>query len=264
MSLKLSATIITLNEELNMARAIESLKSFCDEIIILDSNSTDRTCEIANNLGAKVIQNRFEGFGQQKNAASAKAKGEWILNIDADEEVTEELRQSILKVISTWKSGGTFPELYEINRLTQFCGKWIYHGGWYPDYQTRLCRKNSSFWTEPKLHERLILNKKEGSKSAAIGRLHGHLHHYSFPTVHSQVFTNIKYARLGSQQFLKTKGRRSTFLELIFRPAWKFIECYFLKKGFIDGIEGLIIAINASYSLFMKYSFSYKCKTPEE
>ena len=249
--MKLSATIITLNEEKNIARAIKSLH-FCDEIIIVDSFSTDRTVEVAQSFGAKVVQNKFLGYGQQKNYAASLCKNDWILSIDADEEVSEELKATLQHIASSniYKC-----KLFRINRLTSFCGKWIYHGGWYPQYITRFGHKDYINWTEPNVHENLALKNK-----GEIGIIQEHLLHHSFVTVKSQVDTNIKYAFKGAKDLLQRKQRKPNLLELLFRPFGKFLECYFIKLGLLDGLAGFIIAINAAYSMFMKYTFSYMDK----
>lgn len=246
--MKISATIITFNEEANIARAVKSL-SFVDEIIILDSNSTDKTREIANELGAKTFLNPFVGYGQQKNKAAEYANHSWILNIDADEEVSPELADEIKKIISQNENSNS---IYQLNRRTNYCGKWIYHGGWYPDLIKRLYHKNQAKWTEPFVHEELLPIGNSGQ----IGFLNGNLNHYSFPTIKSQVLTNVKYAELGAKELIKKKGKRPTFFEMLFRPIGKFFECYFIKLGLLDGAPGFIIAVNAAYSMFMKYSFA--------
>lgn len=244
--MKLSVTIITFNEEQNIARAIKSV-SFADEIIVIDSYSSDKTVEIAKNLGVQVISEEFLGYGQQKNFAADKCQGEWILNIDADEEVSPELKKAILNTINSNNSY----DLYAINRLTDFCGKWIYHGGWYPHYLNRLCRKSKAKWTEPNVHEDLL-----PVANSPIGKISANLNHYSFPTIESQVTTNIKYAKLGARDLIQRKKRKPNWPEMILRPLGKFFECYFLKKGFLDGKEGFIIAVNAMHSMFMKYSMA--------
>ncbi|MBP9674588.1 MAG: glycosyltransferase family 2 protein [Bacteriovoracaceae bacterium] len=241
---KLSVTLITLNEEANIERCIKSL-SFAQEIIVVDSLSSDKTVEIAERNGAKVYTKKFEGYGQQKNYAASLCQNEWVLNIDADEEISPELAKNIQEILKNPTC-----DAYTLSRLTQFCGKWIYHGGWYPDNIVRLAKKNKSFWTTPQVHEKLIL-KKEGN----IGKLHGHLLHYSFPSFESQVKTNLKYAKLAGEILATTK--KICILSLLIRPFIKFIECYLIKKGFLDGVHGLVIALNASYSQFMKYAFAY-------
>ncbi|MBF0315092.1 MAG: glycosyltransferase family 2 protein [Oligoflexia bacterium] len=257
MKKNLSVTIITLNEESNIERAIRSA-SFADEIIVVDSGSVDHTVLIATNLGAKVIPQKFLGFGQQKNYAATFCRNEWILNIDADEEISEELKNSILEHTTT-SSSSSSPLLYKVNRLNFFCGKAITHGGWYPDMQVRLYHKNYCEWTTPHVHEELTTKKECSEQSLrTVGTLQGHLHHYTFKTLMQQVQTNIRYASLGAAELLKRQnGRKLRFYSLLFRPFFKFIECYFIKLGFLDGRFGFIIAINAAYSMFLKYAFSY-------
>lgn len=243
--MKLSVAIITLNEASNIARAIKSA-SFADEIVVLDSFSTDETKKIATDLGATVYEKEFLGYGTQKNMANDLCKGSWVFSMDADEEITSELKDSILKAMEQDEI-----EAFVVNRRTQFCGKWIYHGGWYPDKLIRLFKKDKAKWTEPKVHEQLL-----AAKGVKVSFLDGHLNHYSFPSVLSQINTNIKYAPLGAQSLLDA-GKRPGLLTVLIRPFGKFIECFIWKKGFLDGVRGLIIAINASYSLFLKYSIAY-------
>ena len=248
--MSLSATIITFNEEKNIARAINSLK-FADEVIVVDTNSTDSTVKVSRGLSAVVYSHHFEGYGQQKNYAASLATNDWILSIDADEEVTEELKQSILNTIYNYKEGD--PVVYSLNRQTSFCGKFIRHGGWYPDHLARLYKKNSAAWTTPNVHEELLPMRRDSK----IGKLMGHLNHYSFPNVLSQIERNIKYAKLGAKELLERKKRRPNVVELLLRPIGKFIECYIVKRGFLDGLAGLTIAINAAYSMFIKYALAY-------
>ena len=250
--MKLSATIITYNEEKNLTKAINSL-SFVDEIVVVDSHSTDSTVSIAEGLGAKVYLNKFDGYGEQKNFAASLCSFPWVLNIDADEEVTEELKNEILRVVNS--DSAETASMYYLQRITQFCGQWIKHGGWLPDNIGRLYKKDLAHWTEPKVHEKLVL-KKGNQKPKKPILLKGLLNHYSFPTVLSQVNTNIKYAKLGSKQLALKHKKKPHFSKIIFKPIGKFIECYFIKRGFLDGKAGLIIAANAAYSIFLKYTFA--------
>ena len=241
--MKLSVVIITLNEEENIKRAIESI-SFADQVIVVDSGSTDQTCLLAKESGAEVFHHSFYGHGRQKNHGASLAKGEWILSMDADEEVDEILAASIKNALEQ-----SCP-LYRINRRTNYAGTWIYHGGWYPDTLLRLYRRGMARWSEPILHEKLIPSKEF---SGDIPLLPGHLNHYSFPTVKSQIATNLSYA---STQAGELKKGKHLLLMMIFHPFFKFIKCYFIKRGFLDGISGFIIAINAAHSTFMKYSIA--------
>lgn len=243
----LSVTIITLNEERNIRRAIESAL-FAQEIILLDSFSQDKTLELARAYPTvKVFQEKFVGFGQQKNRAQELASNDWIFSLDADEEISPQLQQSILKIMQDPKAF----DLYQVDRLTSFRGQWIKHGGWSPDWLPRMYKKGKAHFTTPPVHENLILN----SPQSTLGNLSGHLLHHSFESFESQVLTNLKYAKYGAMKL--HQGQKSiTLMHLILRPFWKFIECYFLKLGLLDGKAGLLIAFNASYSQFMKYALA--------
>lgn len=248
----ISATIITYNEEKNIERVLTSL-NWVDEIVIVDSHSSDNTIQLAKKFGdkVKIFEQAFLGYGQQKNFAADKATSEWIFSIDADEEVTEELKRSILQTIESYATGS--PTVYDVCRKTNYCGKWILHGGWYPDVLARLYKKSDARYTTPEVHEELISHS-----NTPKGRLIGDLNHYSFDTVESQVRVNVKYAKLGARALLQKKnGKRPTLIAVFMRPIGKFVECYLIKRGFLDGLEGLIIAINAMYSMFMKYTFAY-------
>lgn len=249
---KVSVTIITYNEEKNIARAIKSV-SFADEIIIVDSASTDQTTKIATQMGCKVFDKEFLGFGQQKNLAASLAENNWILNIDADEEISDELKSSIIRLLNT-DDDHNHNYLIKLNRRTMFCGKWIYHGGWYPDKIGRLYHRQYCQWTTPPVHEELLLNNKITHQ---VLELEGDLNHYSFPSFESQVKTNLKYAKFGAIQLVDSKMSRPSLAKVLIKPIGKFVECYFFKLGFLDGLAGLFIALNAAYSLFMKYSFAY-------
>lgn len=241
---KISATIIALNEEKDLPRCLQSLK-FCDEIILVDSGSTDKTAEIAKSYGAKVLQEAWRGYGQQKNFAMSHSTHEWVLNLDADEEVTESLRNEILREISSENPSTA----YAIARKTFYLGKWIRFGGWYPNYVTRLALKSKSRWTEPNVHEELKTNDGLMPK-----RLSNPMHHYTFTDISDQIRTNLKYARQGAHDLFE-KGRPASILKLIFKPIGKFFETYILKRGCLDGLAGFIISVNAAHSVFMKYSF---------
>ncbi|OFZ27238.1 MAG: hypothetical protein A2381_03540 [Bdellovibrionales bacterium RIFOXYB1_FULL_37_110] len=246
--MNISATIIVFNNAKIIGRTLKSL-DFVDEIVVVDSYSTDGTDEICQRHGCQVFQNKFVGYGQQKNYAQSLCKNHWVLNIDSDEVVSPELKEEIIKL---FKTGEPDIKLFKINRLTSFCGKWIKHGGWHPEYITRLGHRNYIKWTEPHVHEDLQL-----TSPGKIGTLHTKIMHYSFPSVKSQIDTNVKFARLGAKDLIKRKKRRPYFFEVLIRPMGKFVECYLVKLGILDGTSGLIIAINAAYSMFMKYAFAY-------
>lgn len=240
----LAVTLITLNEEKNIARAIQSVRSLASEIVVVDSGSTDRTCEVAESLGARVVQNPWRGYGQQKNFAQQLVTKPWVLNLDADEEVSEGLASEIRNVISGQSDAAGFA----IPRKTFFGTRWIRRGGWYPNHVTRLARRDGSRWTEPALHESLQV-------AGRVEKLVEPLNHYTFDGVSAQVQTNLRYAQEGARQFL-AEGGRPTLGRLLFKPLGKFVECYLFKLGFLDGLPGFLIAVNAAHSMFLKYAIA--------
>ncbi|MEK6705812.1 MAG: glycosyltransferase family 2 protein [Bdellovibrionota bacterium] len=247
----LSATIITLNEETNIARAINSV-SWADEVIVVDSGSTDKTVEIAEKLGAKVMQNPWPGYGQQKNFAQNSVKHDWVINIDADEEVSPALAKEITESLYAVADGRISAHGFEFSRKTSYVGQWIHHGGWYPNYLVRLADRRFAKWTEPNVHEVLIVRGQ-------VKRLNGELFHFAFNTIEEQVLTNLRFSKLGALD-LECLGRRPSILMLFLKPLGKFLETYILKRGFLDGIAGLIISVNAAHSIFLKYAYQFEKK----
>lgn len=247
----LSVTLITLNEERNLPRALASVRGWADEIIVVDSGSTDRTVAIAEAAGARVISNPWPGYGKQKNFAQDQARNDWVLNIDADEEVSPELRAEISLQLGLPESPAS-PLGYEIPRKTYYLGRWILHGGWYPNHLARLARRHKSRWTEPDVHEELVI---QGTK----GLLKAPLLHYSFGSIQDQIRTNLRFSWLGFQSLVK-RGQRPSLLKLILKPIGKFIETYVLKRGFLDGLPGFIISVNAAHSMFLKYAYLFEAR----
>lgn len=244
----LSVTIIALNEEKNIARAIESVRAFAQEVLVVDSGSTDQTTQVARHLGARVLTNPWRGYGQQKNFAQSQAAHDWILNIDADEEVSPELAIEIQQVLE--RDEGKAIRGYLIPRLSKYLGRWIRHGGWYPNRLLRLANRTYGSWSEPEVHEEWIL-------SGAVLPLRYDLFHYPFLDIQDQISTNLRYSMQGSQALRKMGKRRSLRL-LIWKPLGKFIETFIIKRGFRDGIPGLIISVNAAHSIFLKYAYLFE------
>ena len=250
MSVSISVTIITKNEENNLPRTLQSV-DWADEVLVVDSGSQDATVSLAQQHGARVLQNTFEGYGQQKNFAQNAARHDWILNLDADEVVSEELREQIQKLLPLLpKSNG--PKAYSFPRKTFYLNRWIRYGGWYPNLVTRFYNRQYCKWSEPQLHERLQVQGQTQTLSTPV-------HHYTFKNVEDQITTNLNYARRGAQDLIRKEVRPSLF-KLWFKPFWKFLDSYFFKKGILDGIRGFIISINAAHSMFMKYAFLYETK----
>ncbi len=237
---KISVVIIAKNEEHNIQRCIESAV-FADEIIVYDSGSVDQTVVIARKLGAKAFTGEWMGFGPTKRHATELASHDWILSIDADEEVSSELQAEILKRRET-----LIPEVgYRIPRLSNYLGRWIRHGGWYPDYQLRLFNRKQSGWSSDLIHEKV--------KSKSVDTFSSQLNHYVFNSIDHQVQTNNRYSSLQATEMFK-QGKKFSWFHFITKPYVKFLECYFLKRGFLDGWVGYLIARNAAYSVFLKWA----------
>ena len=238
---RLSIVIITFNEAKNIGRCLASVKDIADEIIVVDSASTDDTVLIARGYGATIIDQPFLGYGEQKNLATKSASNDWILSLDADEALTPKLRQSILKV----KQQQDF-DVYEIPRLTNYCGQWIHHSGWYPDHQTRLYNRTRGSWVERKVHEYWSLDK-EGKK----GLLKGDILHYSFTSVSEHLKKIEKYTELAAREAARNNKNPSIMI-MLFSPFWHFVNEYFFRLGFLDGFYGYMICKLSAYSAFSK------------
>ena len=242
--LPLSLVVITYNEEKNLDRCMASAVGLVSEIVVVDSNSTDGTVEIAKKYGARVVQRAFDGYAQQKNFATAQASHDWILSLDADEQLTQELVGSISNVLSA-------PEhaVYKMARLTNYCGQWIKHCGWYPDYQVRLYNRTKGRWQELKVHEYWKLAGGNG----AMGMLDGDLLHYSFTSVEQHKRKIKRYTDLAAEAAVE-KGKKGSLLKVIFSPVWHFISEYFFRLGFLDGYYGWVICGLSAKSAYLKYS----------
>lgn len=238
---KISAVIITFNEEKNIANCINSLKETADEIIVLDSFSEDNTKQICENLNVRFIQHKFDGHIEQKNRAVSYASFDYVLSLDADEVLSEELQKSILHE----KNKFNF-DAYYLNRLNFFCGKKIKHCGWYPDKKIRLWNKNKANWGGNNPHDKVILNEK-----VSIGRLKGDLLHYSFHSIEQHIEQINKFSTIKAETYFK-KGKKASRLKIIFKPCIKFLIQYFIKLGFLDGFYGFVICKNSAHSEFLK------------
>ncbi len=238
---KISAAIITYNEEKNIERCILSLKEVADEIVVIDSGSTDQTQVIAKNLGSVVIKNPFEGHIQQKNFAITKTSNDWIISLDADEALSDELKQSILSVKNQLVGDG-----YTFNRLTNYCGKWIKHCGWYPDTKLRLFRKGAGAWGGKNPHDKYIL------KSGNPKFLKGDILHYTFYSVDEHKAQIVKFTDIAAQSLFEL-GKKSNWFKIYGKAIFKFIRNYFLKLGFLDGITGFHICRLSAHATYLRY-----------
>ncbi len=238
---KLTAVIITYNEEKNIGRCLVSLKKICDEIIVMDSFSTDNTEEICKREGAIFYQNKWLGYAGSKNLANEKASNDWVLSIDADESVNPELAISILKI-----KGELDKCFYSFNRLTNYCGTWIKYSGWYPDTKIRIFNRQRAYW-EGIIHEKLIFDDR-----IPVHNLKGDLFHYSYYTREDHEKQIEKFSTLAAEE-LKAKGKKTNLLKQFFMPASKFIETYIFKKAFLDGIAGYKISIMTAKATKLKH-----------
>jgi glycosyltransferase involved in cell wall biosynthesis len=241
---KLSAVIITLNEEKNIARCIRSVIDIADEIIVVDSFSTDKTKDICIELGVKFVQQSWIGYVEQKNFANNLADHDWILSIDADESLSEELHNSI-KQVKDQLSENT---VYSMNRLTNYCGKWIHHCGWYPDTKIRIFNRKAVRWTGKLIHETLKIPEQ-----FTVNLLKGDLLHFSYYTRDDHYRQIDKFTSLTALEAFEN-GRKAGIINLFLNPAWKFVRDYLFKAGFLDGKAGFDVCRISAYATYLKYS----------
>lgn len=240
--MKISATIVALNEEPNIARAIRSLTGCADEIVVVDSGSSDRTRQIAASLGARVVEEPWRGYAAQKNFAASSAVHDWILSIDADEELSPDLVREIaaLKTRPASVNGWTMP------RLARYLGRWIRHSGWYPDRKLRLYHRQHATWQGEFVHESVQV-------TGSVGHLNNDLLHFTCDSIAQHLRTLDRYTTLAAQA-LVASGRPIPFRRLVADPPWTFVRSYVIQRGFLDGMHGFVIAGMASFYTFMKYA----------
>ncbi len=239
--MRISATIVTLNEERNIASAIGGL-GCADEVVVVDSGSTDRTREIAASLGARVIEEKWRGYAAQKNYAAECANFDWILSIDADELVGKELDAEIAAL----KQRGAAFDGYSFPRLAQYLGRWIRHSGWYPDRKLRLYDRNKAKWVGDYVHESVEVG-------GTVGELHGDLLHFTCHSLSEHLRTLDRYTTLAARE-LVVRGKPIPLRRLAVDPAWTLFRTYILQRGFLDGPQGLAIAWMAALYTFLKYA----------
>lgn len=237
----LSAVIITYNEERNIRRCLASLQGVADEIVVLDSFSNDATPAICAEFGARFFQHAFDGHIEQKNRALSLASHDWVLSLDADEALSEPLRQAILALQNREHEG------YTMNRLTNYCGQWIHHSGWYPDRKLRLFNRKKAAWGGLNPHDKVILDE-----GLSTGHLEGDLLHFSYYTVDEHRQRARKYADIGAKAMLQS-GERGYSIQLLVNPVSKFIRNYVIKGGFRDGQAGWTICTITAKETYWKY-----------
>ncbi len=241
--INISAVIITYNEEKNIARCLDSLQGLADEIIVVDSFSTDRTEDICKNYDLRFVKHNWEGYVKTKNFANNLASYDTIFSIDADEAVSPELKESILKI----KSQAIDNKVFKMNRLMNYCGKWIYHCGWYPDAKIRIFDRRFVYWIGDKVHETLYV-----PADFTCTKLNGNLLHYSFYTINQHIAQSDKFSTLSAQSAFE-KGKKVSKAKIVMHVFWNFVRNYFFNLGFLDGRYGLIICKINAKSTYWKY-----------
>lgn len=243
---RLSVYIIAFNEEVNIARAISSVL-WADEVLVADSGSTDRTVEIAESLGARVVQIPFEGFGPLRNKAIAACAHDWVFSLDADERCTEEAREEILSIISSPDAA----DAYLVPRKSYFMGRWVKGCGWYPDYrQTQLFRKGALVYTDEVVHESF-------RTVGTVATMRSHVIQYPFRNFSQLIDKTQRYSTLGASK-MAAKGKTATMSAALLHAAAAFIRLYIFKRGFLDGWPGFVVALGNFEGTFWRYAKRYE------
>lgn len=240
--MKISAVIITYNEEDRLGAALESLRGVADEVLVVDSNSLDRTAEIARAAGARVELHRFEDYGQQKNFAMGRASHEWVLNLDADERVSPELAGAIAALKEQGVEDGI--AAFAVKRRTFYLGRWIRHSGWYPDRKVRLFRRGGASW-QGRIHEGLAV-------AGRVAPLAGDILHFTYRDIGDHVRRLERYSGFQAEEIVRRRTRLLC-LRLLVLPPVTFLRHYLWRLGFLDGFPGLVIALVQSWGTAMKY-----------
>jgi glycosyltransferase involved in cell wall biosynthesis len=242
-SVKISVVVITFNEEKNIGRCLDSVEGVADEIVVVDSYSTDQTRNICRSKGVHFVQHAFEGHIEQKNYAVSRAAYDHVLSLDADEALTEKLRQSILAVKQNWRYDGC-----SFNRLTRYGGKWIRHSGWYPDTKLRLWDRNKGRWGGVNPHDRVVMDE-----TSRITHIAGDLHHYSYHTIGEHIDRINSFSDISARKAYDKGRKANLIIDIVLNPLFTFFKKYFLKLGILDGYQGFMIAIHTAYGKFLKY-----------
>jgi len=240
--IQISVVVITFNEEKNIGRCLESVKDIADEIVVVDSFSTDHTEQISQKYGVRFIRHAFEGHIEQKNYAMSEAAHHFVLSLDADEALSENLKESILKVKLCWEADG-----YAFNRLTNYCGHWIHHSGWYPDRKIRLLDKRKGKWGGINPHDKITMDQ-----NARVSFLKGDLLHYSIENIRQHKATIESFSSIGAMARFH-RGEKANIFKIYGHPLWKFIRNYVIRLGFLDGYYGFQVVRLSAYATYLRY-----------
>jgi len=238
----ISAVVITKNEARNVERCLRSLAPVADEILVVDDHSTDETVALCERLGARVVRQPWLGFGPQKNLGNGLARHDWILSVDADEALDEELQAAIREARARGLSGA-----YQVTRLNSYYGRFIRHGLEYPDRKVRLFPRSRARWNDSLVHEGLVLDER-----LSVTRLGGHLLHYTYADVAEHVAKANRYTSLAAEEAFR-RGARPSLARMLGSPATVFLKAYLLRRGFLDGLHGLVLSVLHAHGAFLKY-----------
>ncbi|MDA1195831.1 MAG: glycosyltransferase family 2 protein [Planctomycetota bacterium] len=245
-AIRISACVIARDEADRIGPCLDSL-AFCDEIVVLDSGSTDDTVAVARAKGARVIETDWPGWVAQKNRAVQAASHDWILSLDADERVDEALRATIEALRADRLAEPAAPRAYAVCRKVRYQGRWIRHGGWYPEWRTRLFDRRVASWGGVDPHDRV-------ETAGRVERLRpGDLEHHTYRSIQDHFRQMLRFSEVSARE-MYTRGRRARWSDIVLRPAWRFLAMYLLRLGFLDGRAGYVLARNGAHFTFMKYA----------
>ncbi len=247
-----SAIIVCFNEEDRIADCLESVR-WCDEIVVVDAFSTDRTPDISRRYADRFVQQPWAGYRNQKAFAHSLATKDWVLLVDADERITAELREEIIDALD---HDGQRYAGYAVPRLVSFLGRWWWRGGWYPDYGVRLFRRELAVWGGTEPHEQV-------SVDGPVRRLKHPLHHFSYRNIADHIRRIDRFTSISSGE-LKKEGGRWRGSDALLRPMVRFVRCYFIKRGFMDGFAGFYVAVTAAFYVFLKYAKLWELELKEK
>ncbi|MGE5306202.1 MAG: glycosyltransferase family 2 protein [Alphaproteobacteria bacterium] len=237
-----SAIVVCFNEEEHIGACLESLR-WCDEIVVVDSFSTDGTVEICRRYTDRVMQRTWAGYVDQKAYAVSQATKEWVLSVDADERVSAELREEIEQALARDRESYSG---YALPRLVFYLRRWWWRGGWYPDYTLRLFRRDRATWGGSEPHDKVLVEGR-------VRRLRHPLHHFTYRDIEDHIQRINRFTSISAQE-LKKGGRRWRLADAVLRPAGRFLRCYFLKRGFMEGFGGFYVAVTGAMYVFLKYA----------
>ena len=248
--IKISVVIITYNEERRIGGCIDSVYGVADEVLVVDSYSTDDTEKIIKKKGVRLLQNEFKNYREQKNFANAQASYDFILSLDADERLSDVLREEIKRLKMNWTH-----DSYMFNRRNNYCGKWIMHCGWYPDKRIRLFDRRRASWGGGDVHEKLVLHQ-----GATFKRFELDILHYSFSSIADHARKAIHFSEMVARQTIAQGRGISIWADILLNPWLTFIKKYFFQLGFLDGFYGFVICVLSAHSNFLKYTRTWQLK----